>query len=112
MTSEPVAAFFWSPDASRLAVLTAVGDGLVRWLVVEGSDTLRLPAFRPTRRWAGSVVQFFEQYAHSHSHWSGDGTKLVAPAVDEHGRAGALIQPVHSPGDDMWVPDAELAWWA
>jgi len=112
VTSAPIVAFFWSPDGSRLAALAATGDGRVQWLVIDGSDTLRLPPFRPTRSWAGSVLSFFEQYAHSHTVWSSESTALVAPAVDDEGRSGALVHTIESPGSTTWIPDAELVWWA
>ena len=107
VTSAPVVAFFWSPDGRRLAALTATGDGLVQWLIVDGSDTLRLPPFRPTRSWAGSVLSFFEQYAQSHNVWSSDATALVASAIDDEGHSGALVHTIDSPDNTQWIPDAE-----
>ncbi len=120
VTSAPIVAFFWSRDGSRLAALAAPGDGRVQWLVVEGSATRLLPPFHPTRRWASSVLPFFEQYAQSHAVWSSDSTTLVAPAVDADGRSGAVLHTVEytddqgeeSPGSTQWIPDAELVWWA
>lgn len=112
VTTAPTIAFFWSPDASRLAVLTTAGDGHVQWLVSEGSNIHHLQPFRPTRTWATSVLPFFEQYAQSHTVWSSDSTSLVVPAVDDQGQAGALIQTADSSGHQQWIPDAELAWWA
>ena len=112
VTSAPVVAFFRSPDGRRLAALTATGGGLVQWLILDGSDTLRLAPFRPTRSWAGTVLSFFEQYAQSHNVWSSDATALVVPAVGEEGRSGALVQTIDSPTRCQWIPDAELAWWA
>ncbi len=111
-TSAPVIAFFWSPDGSRLAALVSIGDGWVQWLVIDGSNTLRLSPFRPTRSWAGAVLPFFEQYAQSHTPWSPDSSSLVAPAVDDNGRSGAAIHVIDTPNDTQWIPDAELAWWA
>ena len=112
VTSVPIVAFFWSPDGSRLAALAATGDGMVQWHVIDGSDTRYLPPFRPTRSWAGSVLSFFEQYAQSHNVWSSDSTALVAPAVDDADRSGAVVHAVESPGGTKWISDAELVWWA
>lgn len=112
ITAEPVAAFLWSSDGSRLAALAAAGDQRLRWLVHDGSDTRPLAPFRPSRAWAMAVLPFFEQYAQSHAHWSPDATMLVAPAVDDDGGPGALIQEVAPPYQTRWLPDAELAWWA
>ncbi len=111
VTSEPVGAFFWSPDGTRLAALVAAEPPMIQWLVLGGSEPVLLPAFRPTRRWAGTVLPFFEQYAQSHCHWSPDGSQLVAPAIDEAGASGAFIQGVAEPDRFQWIPDAELVWW-
>jgi len=112
VTSAPIVAFFWAPDASRLAVLAAPGDGYVQWLVTDGFDTQHLDRFQPTRSWAGSVLPFFEQYAQSHAAWSSDATALVAPAVNDDGEGCALIQTIGPQPSAKRIPDAALAWWA
>jgi hypothetical protein len=111
VSGSPIAGFFWSPDASMLATLVAAGDLEVQWIVFDGAETWSLPPFRPSPTWARSVLPFFEQYAQSHSHWSGDSTRLVAPAVDD-GAPVALVQGVHPPHEVTSLPDAELVWWA
>jgi TolB protein len=111
VTSDPVAAFFWSPDGSRLAVLVGAEGPRLRWLVDDGAEVRPLPPFRPSRTWAMSVLPFFEQYAHSHAHWSTDGSLLIAPALDDDGDPGAIIHPVEGLDSPRWLPDADLAWW-
>jgi len=111
VATEPVAAFFWSPNGSMLAALVAGNEGRVQWIVHDGSQVEALVPFRPTRPWAATVLPFFEQYAQSHAVWSADGTELVAPAVDDDGGSGALVQAVQAPYATRWIPDAHLAWW-
>lgn len=112
VTVDPIVAFFWAPDGSQLAALAATGDGYVQWIVTDGFDTQHLDRFQPTRRWASSVLPFFEQYAQSHAVWSSDAIALVAPAVSDDGESGAVIHTVGSEPSTKWIPDAELAWWA
>ena len=111
VTTNPIGGFFWSPDGVLLAYLVPGGAGEIRWIVFDGSSTVELPPFRPTKAWVGTVLPFFEQYAQSHAHWSSDGRLLVAPAVDEDGLSGALVQDVDAPFQSHWMPDAELVWW-
>ncbi len=112
VTAERVGGFFWSPDGSGLAALIGTGSGKVQWVVFDGVRSRTLPPFRPSRSWVGTVLGFFEQYAQSHSHWSGDSGRLVAPAVDDDGMSGAFIQSIVPPHESQWIADAELAWWA
>lgn len=112
VTAEPVGGFFWSPDGLRLAALVPAEGSQIRWIVADGSDVVALPPFRPTRSWATSVLPFFEQYAQSHSHWSADSKQLVAPAIDDAGSSGILIQEAEVPYRSQWMPDAQLVWWA
>jgi TolB protein len=112
VTSRPTAGFFWSPAGDRLAVLVVTSSRQLAWLVFGGSEVVELPPFRPTRTWAGVVLPFFEQYAQSHQFWSVDGTRLVAPAIDDAGESGALVQEVAAPHRLLWLPDIEMAWWA
>ena len=112
VTSAPIIAFFWSPDGSRLAAVTTPGDAQLQWLIIDGTRTWRLPTFGPTRAWVGAVLPFFEQYSQSHAVWSPDGKSLVAPAVNDTGRSGAVVHSVDATDETLWLDDADLAWWA
>ena len=74
-----VVAFFWSPDGAKLAYVTAAEDGSVlRWNVLEpdtGEHRL-LAEFLPSQDQL-VLLQFFDQYAYSHSPWSPDSRYLV-----------------------------------
>lgn len=110
--SEPALAFFWSPDSTRLAVLTPRSSTEVAWTVTDGDHAHTLPPFRPGRLWLGSVVPFFAQYAQSHSFWSPEGTEIVAVGLDSDGQTSALVQTVDAPHTSDWLPGIDLAWWA
>ena len=76
---DDVVAFFWSPDGRKLAYLTLNGaPGVLRWNVLDVANGSRWPLvdFIPSDDQL-TVVQFFDQYAHSHSVWSPDSTSLV-----------------------------------
>lgn len=111
----PLAGFFWSPDGSRLAALELIEEDRLRWVVSAPDAIRRLQPFRPSRTWTASVLPFFEQYAQSHTHWSTDGARLVAPAIGIDGTSGAVLHTIDAPDASLavqWIPDADLAWWA
>ncbi len=110
--AERTAAFFWSPDGRRLAVLVLAGRREFCWVVTDGVDTVRLSPFRPGTAWLREVLPFFEQYAHSHAVWSPDGMALVAPALDADGSTEAIVQHASGAGTPTHLAGARLAWWA
>ena len=74
-----VLAFFWSPDGTKIAVVTIAGTGgELRWtlLDVETGSTVRLADFTPSRDQL-TMFQFFDQYAYSHMLWSPDSRFLI-----------------------------------
>jgi TolB protein len=77
---DPVLAFFWSPDGSRLAYITSSEDaeGSLRWAVssVSSRDTAYLSDFRPSQEQLISFM-FFDQYCQSHTPWSPDGSLIL-----------------------------------
>ena len=76
---ENVLAFFWSPDGSKIAIVTIAGTGgELRWtlLDVETGSSIRLADFTPSRDQL-TMFQFFDQYAYSHLLWSPDSRYLI-----------------------------------
>jgi TolB protein len=103
VTDDPVMAFFWSPDAQRLAFVTIEkrSQGFV-WNVAdaEGKNAKRLGPFAPTP-FELRLLAFFDQYAISHGAWSPDGTGL-AYAVGFPGELRSLGTP--GPGIVQVIP--------
>lgn len=76
---DDIIAFFWSPDSARLAYVTLTEQSSpLRWMVADLADGSRWPLvdFLPTLDQL-SMLQFFDQFAHSHSLWSPDSQSLV-----------------------------------
>ena len=74
-----VVAFFWSPDATKLAYVTlAETPGVFRWNILDVADgsRWRLLDFLPSADQL-TVFQFFEQFVASHLLWSPDSGSLV-----------------------------------
>ena len=80
ITEDPVLAFFWSPDGSRVAFVTPSegAEGSLRLAVagVGSGDTSYLADFRPSQEQLTHFM-FFDQYAQSHPVWSPDGASLL-----------------------------------
>ena len=75
----PVLAFFWSPDGTKIALVTLSDkQGALAWALydVESDERMRLVDFTPSVEQL-TVFQFFDQYAYSHSVWSPDSSSIV-----------------------------------
>lgn len=94
-----VTAFYWSPDGTKIAVLV---DGPRRnsfaWIVIEvdSGDVTNLTPFTSSARYLTNL-EFFDQFAPSHSPWSADSSALVM--------AGG-ITPRPAGLSRIWVLDA------
>lgn len=76
---QPILAFFWSPDGSRLAYITLSDtEGALRCIVMDMDSRERRAAldFVPSPE-QQTLFQFFDQYAYSHNIWSPDSANLV-----------------------------------
>ena len=76
---ENVVSFFWSPSGERLAYVTLTDSpGVLRWRVfdVDSGESWSLMDFRPSSDQL-TILQFFDQFARSHSLWSPDSRSLV-----------------------------------
>ena len=77
--SEPLVAFFWSPDGEKIAYITHdVERRSFTWKYVDrsGGEPVQLAEFVPSEEFI-VMVSFFDQYAHSNSVWSPDSSQIV-----------------------------------
>ncbi len=106
-----LAAFYWSPDGSRIAYVT-LNDGIA-WHILDPDtgETRLLTRFIPTPDYL-THLQFFDQFAPSHLVWSADSTKLVFAGVLERTES-PQVWIVDTVGDAPPRPVAEgrLAFW-
>jgi TolB protein len=121
---EPMVAFFWSPDGSRIAYVSQPDqNGVLRWVVLDiATGRRRIAAeFQPSASQL-AIFQFFDQYAYSHSPWSPDGKQLLfagrlwrdvatvqasQPLVSQ-----VIVAPVDGPGQPRVLVPGILAFWA
>lgn len=109
---QPILAFFWSPDGSRLAYITLSDtEGALRCIVVDMDSRERRGAldFVPSPE-QQTLFQFFDQYAYSHSVWSPDSANLVfaGNVVGNAATASGRAHPGHR-GFHIIVADADGA---
>lgn len=77
--SLPVLAFFWSPDGTKIALVTlSERQGALSWALYDAlsDERMRLVDFAPSAEQL-TMFQFFDQYAYSHSVWSPDSASIV-----------------------------------
>ena len=95
---DEIFAFWWSPDGSRIALVTS-GHDFFQWKAVDvaSGEVTELSQFRPAPDFV-TYLQFFDQFGASHLVWSADSTSLVfAGGVAVDGRPRRR--------DQAWVLD-------
>ncbi len=105
-TGKVLWAFFWAPTGDRLAWVSVNGANQELELMVsatDGSDAKELFSFKPSAE-IFIMMSFFDQYAHSHSLWSPDGTSLVVAGTK--GEAARRSNGRTPTGDRIYVLDA------
>jgi TolB protein len=112
LAEEPLLAFFWSPDGRRIAwVALDLAEQRFQWKAASTETPGQTPAppatapfftFQPAAQ-VLTMLQFFDQYASSHSLWSPDSARLVVAGARE---PVASRRNGHTPtGDHVWLLD-------
>lgn len=89
VTSQPAAAFFWSPDGDRLLLLGLATDEprALQWSTWSDEGRVDGPTFGPAVSWVQTFLPFYDQYARSMTLWSPDSASFAFPGRvgDEEG---------------------------
>jgi TolB protein len=104
LSQDPLVAFYWSPDAARLAVVGfESGARSLTWSVlsIDGKTKRPLSSFMPSTDF-GFQLPFFDQYAQSTSVWSADSKRLVFSS-----QGGGTPTPGGSRAERVVVLDAD-----
>lgn len=115
LTSQPELAFFWSPAGDRLLSLgrePGAAPGVLRWRVWEGDDGYTAVSFIPTPTFVRDYLPFFDQYAHSMSLWSPDGSAFAYAATGAGGRPGIWVLDAVEGADAVRIGDGSFVAWS
>lgn len=114
VVDRPTLAFFWDPAGTELAllVLDQTEEGAwLRWATWDGTTLTQLGRFRPSTVFLTAYLQFYAQYAQSHSFWAPDGSALVHAGAAADGRQGVWVQP-RDGGPEWLVHDGSFGVWS
>jgi Tol biopolymer transport system component len=122
---ENVIAFFWSPDAKRIAYfvpfLTTPEEGSAQseeqlflqlnMLDLETGESKELFTYRPTQQFA-TMLPYFDQYHQSNTIWSPDNNNLVLSFLDNEGNPGIAIVAASGQLEPRLLDEGFLAFWS
>jgi TolB protein len=115
VTDAPTSAFHWSPDGSRLLLMTQEeGDGPAthRWMVWDGESASRVGlAFVPSPTFLREYVPFYGQFAQSMTPWSPEGTSFAFPGLIDD-RAGIWVQDLDSAEPELVLEGGRVVAWS
>ena len=114
-----IAAFFWSPDGSKLAYVSIDrATATISWYVNDrlGNAERKLADFVPSREQIFTMFSFFDQYAYSNSLWSPDSRSLVyagrEPSSNGSGADTIFVLPVDGSAPARAIAPGSLAFWS
>ncbi|MEE9248605.1 MAG: hypothetical protein V3U79_07920, partial [Dehalococcoidia bacterium] len=119
ISSVEIAAFFWSPDGSKLAYVSIDrATATISWYVNDrlGNSERKLADFVPSREQLFTMFSFFDQYAYSNSLWSPDSRSLVyvgrEPSSNGSGADTVFVLPVDGSSPARPIAPGNLAFWS
>jgi TolB protein len=103
IADEPGLWWTWSPDGSRLLVMTlSASAGRAGWSVWDGTTfDVVVEAFRPTTRFVADYLPFADQWDLAVDLWSPDSTAFAFAGVSPAGQSTVFVQNL-----DGGLPDA------
>jgi len=113
IAENPVMAFFWSPDGSKLAYLVTDNSGpqlSLRWYVWDGKENKAYAAMVPSQLFMEAYIQFFDQYARSMNIWSPDSTAFAYAAFSDQSGSNIWVQHLDAADPVNVSPGVYVAW--
>ncbi|RLT39827.1 MAG: hypothetical protein DWI57_09555 [Chloroflexi bacterium] len=96
LSSQPVIAFFWSPDSASIFYMSAEqesGESGLRLSVWDGTRKTDLGRYQPSATFLNQYLRFADQYGQSASYWSPDSTRVLFAGRNERGESGIWVIP-------------------
>ncbi|MBL8097136.1 MAG: PD40 domain-containing protein [Anaerolineales bacterium] len=117
---EDVIAFFWAPNAKRLAYLALVDpkDGAsqpnvtLKLLDVGGWTPREVVVISPTDAFFSQIVPLFDQFSQSTSPWSPDSSSFVLTFQESSSSAGVYLINLDGASAPRRVGSGDVAFWS
>ncbi|MEZ4861869.1 MAG: hypothetical protein R3C14_11190 [Caldilineaceae bacterium] len=114
LATEPVVAFFWSPDGQSLLFLTAEAEPRHPWLRIniwDGATVRQYNRFIPSGTFLRDYLRFADQYMQSMRFWAPDSSAFVYAGQSEDGAMGVWVQALDDDSPHR-VAEGVLATWS
>lgn len=113
LSTEPVWAYFWSPDGTKLAWVSEIWQDTgpaLHWTVWDGTKKQSYPAFIPSRTYLQRFLYFSDQFAQSMQVWSPQSDALVYAARMPGRRSVIAVQALDEAEPQIIAPGIFAAW--